>query len=144
MNYSQMQQIADDHKLGNIQWESKIAINTGRPLEVGYVFVNGQRQLFCKKPSSNQEFYLCNEFRDIASRTEIIKVHIDYSDGAYSAKQLSDDEVNALDGKGYCIVSVPKNKFLEWEIFLNNQKEWHSYWKELDNSWYKENFPEIL
>lgn len=65
MNYSQMQQIADDHKLGNIHWDSKISLNTGKPFEVGYVFVNGSKELFCKRQPSQDNFYLCNEFREL-------------------------------------------------------------------------------
>lgn len=61
-----MQQIADDHKLGNIYWESKIALNTGKPFEVGYIFVNGSKELFCKKQSFQENFYLCNEFRELS------------------------------------------------------------------------------
>lgn len=65
MNYSKMQDIADKHNLGRIDWVEKIALNTGKPMEVGYVFVEKQRVLFCKKGWSNQDFYLCNEFRDL-------------------------------------------------------------------------------
>jgi hypothetical protein len=49
MNYSEMQSIADSHNLGQIDWVEKIALNTGKPMEVGYVFVEKQRVLFCKK-----------------------------------------------------------------------------------------------
>lgn len=63
-----MQQIANDHNLGNIQWVEKIALNTGNPIEVGYIYVNGVRELFCKRSCSrfyNTDFYLCNQFREL-------------------------------------------------------------------------------
>jgi hypothetical protein len=65
MNYDEMQDIAAANNLGNIQFVEKIALNTGRPMEVGYVWVNGHRELFCKR-SQNTEFYLCNEYRTLA------------------------------------------------------------------------------
>ena len=65
MNYTEMQELADKHSLGKIDWVEKIAINTGKPLEVGYVFVNKTRVLFCKKGWSDRDFYLCNEFRSL-------------------------------------------------------------------------------
>lgn len=64
-NYAEMQSIANKHQLGQIDWVEKIALNTGKPLEVGYVFVNKQRTLFCKRGYSQQDFYLCNEFRGL-------------------------------------------------------------------------------
>lgn len=63
--YDEMQQIASDNNLGQIQWEEKIAINTGRLIEVGYVWVNKHRELFCKR-SGNEMFHLCNEYRKLA------------------------------------------------------------------------------
>lgn len=65
MNYSEMQAIANKHGLGQIDWVEKIALNTGKPMEVGYVFVDKRRTLFCKKGWLNQDFYLCNEFREL-------------------------------------------------------------------------------
>ncbi len=65
MNYSEMQDIASRNNFGSIDWVQKIAVNTGNPLEVGYVFIDGQRALFCKKSWSQQNFYLCNEFREL-------------------------------------------------------------------------------
>lgn len=64
MNHNEMQQIADKHNLGNIWFVEKIALNTGKPMEVGYVYVDGQKELFCKR-SHNTEFYLCNRFREL-------------------------------------------------------------------------------
>jgi len=63
MNYNKMQEIANNHGLGQIDWVEKTALNTGRPMEVGYVFIDKHRVLFCKKGHLNQDFYLCNEFR---------------------------------------------------------------------------------
>jgi hypothetical protein len=65
MNHKEAQDIADKHNLGQIDFVQKIALNTGKPMEVGYVFVNGSRVLFCKKGWSNAGFYLCNEFRKL-------------------------------------------------------------------------------
>jgi len=64
-NYNEMQDIANKNNLGLIDWVEKIALNTGKPMEVGYVFVNGTKTLFCKKGSFNKDFYLCNEFREL-------------------------------------------------------------------------------
>jgi len=65
MNHDEMQEFATKNNLGTIQFVSKIALNTGRPMEVGYVWVNGCRELFCKR-SQNTNFRLCNEFADLA------------------------------------------------------------------------------
>lgn len=64
-NYDDMQEIANKHKLGYIDWVEKIALNTGKPMEVGYVYLNGKRQLFCKYSRFEGGFYLCNEFREL-------------------------------------------------------------------------------
>jgi hypothetical protein len=61
MNHNEMQEIATANNLGFIQFEEKIALNTGRPMEVGYVWVNGHRELFCKR-SMDRDFYLCNDY----------------------------------------------------------------------------------
>lgn len=65
MDCFEIEALAEDHDFGRVHWESKIALNTGKPMEVGYVFINGQRLLFCKKGSINPGFYLCNDFRRI-------------------------------------------------------------------------------
>ena len=65
MNHKEIQDIAYNNSLGKIEFVEKIALNTGKPMEVGYVFVLGQRSLFCKKGWSNEGFYLCNEFREL-------------------------------------------------------------------------------
>jgi hypothetical protein len=65
MNHDEMQKIATANNLGFIQFDVKIALNTGRPMEVGYVWVNGHRELFCKR-SQNREFYLCNDYAKLA------------------------------------------------------------------------------
>jgi hypothetical protein len=65
MNYEEAQKIAWEHNLGNIDWQEKIALNTGNKFEVGYVYVNGMRELFCKCQSYSNSFYLCNEYRKL-------------------------------------------------------------------------------
>jgi len=64
MDKSQLQSIATEHKLGQIHFQFNVAQNTGKEFEVGYVFIGGRRQLFCKRQSwsSPDAFYLCNEF----------------------------------------------------------------------------------
>ena len=64
-NYDDMQDIATEHKLGYIDWVEKIALNTGKPMEVGYVYPNGRRELFCKYSPLKGCFYLCNQFREL-------------------------------------------------------------------------------
>jgi hypothetical protein len=59
MTREQAIRIAADNNLGPVYFESKLALNTGRPMEVGYV----GRLLFCKTCSGPEGFYLCNEFR---------------------------------------------------------------------------------
>jgi hypothetical protein len=65
MNYNKMQELATKNNFGYIQWEEKIALNTGKPMEVGYVWIDGYRELFCKR-SMNTEFRLCNQFDVLA------------------------------------------------------------------------------
>jgi hypothetical protein len=65
MNHNEMQNFATNNGLGTIHFETRIALNTGRPIEVGYVWVNGHRELFCKR-SQNTEFHLCNDYRKLA------------------------------------------------------------------------------
>ena len=67
MNYNYMQTIADKHNLGKVFFETRMAINTGNPIEVGYVYVNGMRELFCKKQSHQKDFYLCNDFNKLSN-----------------------------------------------------------------------------
>ena len=66
MNHNEMQKIATANNLGTIDFVSKYALNTGRPMEVGYVWVNGYRELFCKR-SENTQFRLCNEYANLIS-----------------------------------------------------------------------------
>lgn len=67
MDRSQAQEVADQHSLGKIYWVEKLALNTGKPIEVGYVMIEGRQVLFCKKPSRQSDFYLCNQFRQLES-----------------------------------------------------------------------------
>lgn len=64
-DHNAMQSIAYKHNLGQIEWVEKIALNTGKPMEVGYIRKNGSRQLFCKSSSFQGGFYLCNDFRGL-------------------------------------------------------------------------------
>jgi hypothetical protein len=63
-NRSEIKNIADDNGLGGVHFQYNIAQNTGREFEVGYVYVNGVKQLFCKRGHNTDDtmFYLCNEF----------------------------------------------------------------------------------
>ena len=65
MNHSEMQELAVRNNFGRIQWEEKIARNDGKPMEVGYVWIDGYRELFCKR-GMNTEFRLCNQFDVLA------------------------------------------------------------------------------
>ena len=65
MNHSQAQSIANKNNLGNVSFEWRVALNTGEQFEVGYVYVNGSKELFCKKVKNSDGFYLCNQFREI-------------------------------------------------------------------------------
>ncbi len=63
---SELNQIAEDNNY-KIFWQYRIAQNTGKEFEVGYVYIgNGQKDLFCKRNSSDHPnyFFLCNEFED--------------------------------------------------------------------------------
>ena len=63
MNYEEMQDIATANKLGVVVFENKKALSNGKLFEVGYVFINGEKILFCKNQSLHCKFYLCNEFK---------------------------------------------------------------------------------
>jgi hypothetical protein len=65
MTHDQVQQIAHDSGYGHVQFETRIALNTGRPFEAGFVVVDGKRQLFCKWSRFEAGFYFCNEFRKL-------------------------------------------------------------------------------
>ena len=67
MTRKRAQEIATANGLGAVHFQFNIAQNTGRTFEVGYVSVQGVRALFCKRQSYSSEdgFYLCNEFRGL-------------------------------------------------------------------------------
>ena len=65
MNQYDMQEIANKHNLGRIDFVEKIALNTGKPMVVGYVYVDNSRELFCKYSKLENSFYLCNQFREL-------------------------------------------------------------------------------
>jgi hypothetical protein len=65
MTANEIQEIANQNKLGRVWFQVKIAQNTGREIEVGYISLkDGSRDLFCKRQSSSNpdQFYLCNEY----------------------------------------------------------------------------------
>lgn len=68
MDKSELQAVANKLGAGRIHFQFNVSKNGGRQFEVGYVSVNGQRELFCKRqPSSTEDdFYLCNDFRSLA------------------------------------------------------------------------------
>lgn len=65
MTYEEVRNVAADHNLGHVTFEERVALNTGRTIEVGYVYVDHKRQLFCKRQSNSDSFYLCNQFREL-------------------------------------------------------------------------------
>jgi DUF917 family protein len=67
MTHERAQDIATHNGLGEVHFQFNIAKNTGKEFEVGYVNVKGMRELFCKRQSYSlvNEFYLCNEFREL-------------------------------------------------------------------------------
>jgi hypothetical protein len=63
-----VKQIAEENWLGRVQFTTKTAANTGREMQVAYVFPDppgSGPQLFAKA-SRNSGFCLCNEFRSLA------------------------------------------------------------------------------
>lgn len=77
MNRNQVQEIATKNNLGQVHFEVKDSqILPGRSFEVGYVSVDKNRVLFCKRhPNSNpDQFYLCNEYAKLESEPEPDKV----------------------------------------------------------------------
>jgi len=64
-SWDECQDIATNHNLGKVHWQERIAQNSGKPFEVGYVYVNNCKELFCKKQSFQEKFYLCNDFSEL-------------------------------------------------------------------------------
>lgn len=65
MNHKEIEEIAAQNNLGTVYFQFNVAKNgTHSQFEVGYVTVNGQRELFCKRNSNSNpdQFYLCNQF----------------------------------------------------------------------------------
>lgn len=62
LDREQIQQLAFEHGL-KVYFEYRVAQNTGREIEVGYVY-RGSKELFCKRNPDMEPgtFYLCNEF----------------------------------------------------------------------------------
>jgi len=80
MDHNQVQGIATKHGFGQVHFQYNVAQNTGKEFEVGYVSVDGHRELFCKRQSNSNpdQFYLCNDFR----KYEVINVQtISYLSG---------------------------------------------------------------
>lgn len=66
MTKEEAQDIADFYGLGAVQFQYRIALNTGKEFEVGYIFSDNGKELFCKCQSRSMgDFYLCNEFRQL-------------------------------------------------------------------------------
>ena len=64
MNHHEVQSIAEMAGFGPVSFEIRTALNTGKPIEVGYVGVKGKRVLFCKR-SMNGDFRFCNQFSSL-------------------------------------------------------------------------------
>jgi len=64
-SYKECESLANENGLGKILWEERIAKNTGNPIQVGYVYLNNKRNLFCKKSYNEEKFYLCNDFEKL-------------------------------------------------------------------------------
>jgi len=62
-----LQQIAYKNNLGKIHWEEKVPIysSTGKPVEDGFVFVNGERCFFCRRSWGKENFRLVNSFEGL-------------------------------------------------------------------------------
>ena len=67
LDVKQIKSVARDNNLGEVYFQEKIALNTGKLFEVGYVYVNGCKELFCKRSSNKNVFFLCNEFEKLLS-----------------------------------------------------------------------------
>ncbi len=66
LTYQDVRDIANSNNLGQVHFEQRVAVNTGKHFEAGYVFVNHYKELFCKQRSGTDVFYLCNDFRSLA------------------------------------------------------------------------------
>jgi hypothetical protein len=68
MNHKEVQEIAIKHGFGEVYFQFNIAINTGKEFEVGYIYKDKRRHLFCKRgvSSSPDAFYLCNDFEQFS------------------------------------------------------------------------------
>ena len=65
-NKEKMIQIAEKFGFGEIEFKTRRALNTGGIFQVGYVYVDGHKELFCKNQRSQGEWYLCNQFRELS------------------------------------------------------------------------------
>ena len=67
MNKCECRSISNKSGYGKIDFQYRIALNTGKEFEVGYVYIDGRKCLFCKRQSNTDEtmFYLCNEFAEL-------------------------------------------------------------------------------
>ncbi len=65
LTHEEAQEIATDNDLGVVQFSNRIAQNTGKTIELGHVYQEGRRELFCKRQSHMEGFYLCNQFREL-------------------------------------------------------------------------------
>lgn len=62
MTYREVESIASEKGYGKVYFEYRTALNTGKEFEVGYVYIDHKKRLFCKCQSNSDDFYLCNEF----------------------------------------------------------------------------------
>jgi hypothetical protein len=54
------------------------------------------------------------------------KVLLDYNGGGYYATILTDEEASGFENDGCCVVTIPKQKALEWQEICGKMEE-HLY-----------------
>jgi len=64
------------------------------------------------------------------------KVLLDYNSGDYYATILTDEEASGFENDGCCVVTIPKQKALEWQEICGKMEEFQKLWKALSNEWY--------
>lgn len=63
----EIKQIAKNNDLGEVRFEERLAQNTGRMMQVAYVFDDEkQKHLFAKWTSFGEGFFLCNDYAQLA------------------------------------------------------------------------------
>jgi len=56
--------------------------------------------------------------------------------GGYSATILTDEEAMSFENDGCCVVTIPKQKALEWQEICDKMEDFQKLWKSLSNEWY--------